>query len=362
MRRNAHRIPDREVDRIAADWIVRRNFGLNEQEAREFQAWVNADRRHAAALTEQSLTWSLLDRPRAAGYGEWMARELASRAARRRRRHFAATASVACSVVLLLGVWQRQPPPGETGGHAGARAPVVAAPESRDLADGSKVELRPGAEIAVEFSESTRRVALRRGTAHFEVTHNPERPFIVEAGSIRVRAVGTAFSVEITDSNVEIIVTHGRIAVDERNTGSSAPAVTLPTGAPPVATPSAHPENEGAREFAAGSHVVVSTTQLAAIDVSVLSEADLSERLAWRSPRVEFTDTPLVEAVEVMNRYGESRIRIVSPALGRTAINGLFRADNTETFIELLELSFNAKATRVGQEILVDLVADTTRR
>jgi transmembrane sensor len=40
-----------------------------------------------------------------------------------------------------------------------------------------------------------RQVKLDRGEAWFQVAKDPQRPFVVESGPVRVRAVGTAFSV-----------------------------------------------------------------------------------------------------------------------------------------------------------------------
>src|SRR5437660_1453063 len=71
---------------------------------------------------------------------------------------------------------------------------VVLRPEKQILADGSVVELKSGAEIAVDFTGAYRRVALKRGEAHFQVAHQ-SRPFVVTAGPIEFRAVGTAFAV-----------------------------------------------------------------------------------------------------------------------------------------------------------------------
>ncbi len=73
---------------------------------------------------------------------------------------------------------------------------TVSAPERRELPDGSVVDLKPGAEIAVEFTPALRRVTLRAGAAHFAVVKNPARPFVVAVGDVEMRAVGTEYSVQ----------------------------------------------------------------------------------------------------------------------------------------------------------------------
>ena len=103
-----------------------------------------------------------------------------------------ALAAAAAVAVMLVR-------PAKTIAPAVAAPPVFAARiEQRTLEDGSVVEsLNRGAEIAVNFTPGERRVALLKGEANFEVAKNKERPFIVSAGGVDVRAVGTAFNVRL---------------------------------------------------------------------------------------------------------------------------------------------------------------------
>ena len=53
----------------------------------------------------------------------------------------------------------------------------------------------------------------RSGEAYFTVAKNPGRPFVVAAGGVGVRAVGTAFNVRLDSDAVEVLVTEGRVQV-----------------------------------------------------------------------------------------------------------------------------------------------------
>jgi transmembrane sensor len=57
-------------------------------------------------------------------------------------------------------------------------------------------------------------VVLERGEAHFQVAKNPARPFVVVARGVEIRAVGTAFSVGLESTRVEVLVTEGQVAVE----------------------------------------------------------------------------------------------------------------------------------------------------
>ena len=46
---------------VIARWLLRRDQGLTPREEAEFAAWCQADPRHAAAVTQLSLFWSVFD-------------------------------------------------------------------------------------------------------------------------------------------------------------------------------------------------------------------------------------------------------------------------------------------------------------
>src|SRR6185295_13974713 len=115
---------------------------------------------------------------------------------------------------------------------------------------------------------------------------------------------------------------------------------TPPAGSAPLAT------------VVAGNRLVV---QLAGpVDPSALPgvqpviASEVNERLGWRRPRLEFSATPLGEAVDLMNRFAASRngslkiqllIDPASTGLANEPMTGLFRADNAESFVHVLEMS-----------------------
>jgi transmembrane sensor len=95
------------------------------------------------------------------------------------------------------------------------------------LEDGSKVTLDPNSELEVpdHFSELERVVYLS-GEAFFEVSENPDRPFLVNTGDITTKVLGTSFHVKARPENptVEVAVKTGKVSVYERvGTNVSAP-------------------------------------------------------------------------------------------------------------------------------------------
>jgi transmembrane sensor len=84
-----------------------------------------------------------------------------------------------------------------------------------------------------------------------------------------------------------------------------------------------------------------------------VTDADLQSRLAWRSPRLEFSGTPLIDAVALLNRHNRVQFTIVDPDLARTRVSGIFGARNTDSFVRLLESSFDVHSERRGADEIV---------
>ena len=102
----------------------------------------------------------------------------------------------------------------------------------------------------------------------------------------------------------------------------------------------------------AGNRVVVPTAAAAAAHLSPkvvpVETAELVARLAWRVPRLEFSRTPLVEALAMMNQHAPAgknlTVVLADPSLGSVQVSGVLRADNIETLLHLLEEEHGIKA------------------
>lgn len=285
---------------------------------------------------------SVLDWAREQGEADRVMRDLDACLRRRRTRAIALGASLTVCIALAwpLGrMLQRAP-------TAQAATAVVLQPERRVLPDGSVVELDAGAEIATDFSGPLRRVTLRRGEAHFQVVKDPQRPFVVTARGVDVRAVGTAFAVELGATAVEVVVTEGRVAVEPRSPESAAsPLPPLPASAAVQST------------FGAGKRIVVEhaaeEAKPASLAVADLSAQELAELLAWRVPRLEFSGTPLAQALPLFRLPGPGRLLLADPALGRLQLSGVLRADNIEALLRLLEGEFGLSAEKRGDDLML---------
>jgi transmembrane sensor len=331
-----------QIKDAAARWVARRDAGLTAAEELAYQTWLHADPRHESAIKRCGSAWSALDRPVDRGTVDYVLKDLAALERRRRRRRLASAAVTCIAFFALVSVWRFGSLRPDSHLTSSSNA-VVLLPVRQALPDGTVVELRDGAEIIPEFTSGLRMVRLRRGEAHFQVTRDVQRPFVVETNGVQVRAVGTAFSVQSNRAQVEVLVTEGRVAVISENvTASSSSAA--PTAPAPTYVD-------------AGHSLFIDVTQSAPLQATAVSVPVMSQRLSWRAPRLEFTGTSLSEAIKLLNKHANSassvHFVIEDASIAKVQISGLFRADNTDAFVGLLEGGFGIAAERRGDNEIV---------
>lgn len=327
--------------RLAATWVRRRDEGLDEEGRRQLRAWLAADASHAAAFALADTAGTELDWPLHSGTVDEVIAGLESRAQKRRTRRLAAGSIVALAVVafVMAGRFFKVEQPAITPASL-----VVLAPNTRTLPDGTVVELKDDAEIQVDFSGIPRSVTLVRGTAHFQVSRNPARPFVVTAAGVTARAVGTAFVVELSSHTVSVLVTEGRVAVNK------SPAATATASNPPIlhATSSL-----AVLEVGRAVNVPLAETNVLPPAINALQDMELEEKLSWRIPRVEFSGTPLKDVIAILNRHNRRQFVIADASLGGLALSGLLRADKTDALVKMLESEFSVKAEQREQQIVL---------
>jgi len=285
------------------------------------------------ATTTPAIEWAITN-----GTVDQVFTRVEAKLRQRRRRQLAAAGALGVLLAVGTALWQ---PARVATERPVAVVPTLAAtvPRKEILDDGTIVDLRDGARLVVAFTAEIRRVRLVSGEAHFKVAKNPQRPFVVEAGGIDVRAVGTAFGVQLSAQAVEILVTEGRVVVEK-------PAETTPT----EAAPRAHSFGR----VDAGNKVIVEFARpLALVPVVPVTPSEIDERLAWRAPSLELNSTPLVQALRFFNQHSGVRLTLADPEIGKLELSGSIRADNAEPLLHLLRHEFDLEANRYPGEIVL---------
>ena len=326
------------IEGAAIAWLTERDDGFSPAREREFAQWLRTDPRHAATVARLEQTLGLLGElpafrtqlnnafDRAAPIVPFppITPPAVVRSARRRPRVFA---GIGLAAALALGSflgWHALRPPATI--HY---TTTVAGYERARLDDGSTLELNAASAARVQFTAAERRVELTNGEAHFAVAHDTARPFIVNAGGIAVRAVGTAFNVRYTDAGaIEVTVTEGKVRV-----GQSGPASSSAESAPLVS---------------AGQRMVL-PRHAPPPTVEQVDPAALRAALAWQSRLADFAEAPLADVIARFNTRSRIQLFIADETLADRRIGGTFALDESEAFVRLLERDGEIIGERRGE-------------
>ncbi len=325
------------IERAAADWVARLDRGLTAVEQDNYSKWMAEDSRHRDAIARHRWGWDELDRLaglHASPHAHLDPDLLAPKGRQRLSKviTWVAPALVAAAAAIAVVSLERTAAPvAPVSRSIPTRDYSLTAPCVRQsLEDGSIADLDRGAAIEVHFSKEFRRIHLVRGEAKFSVAKNPARPFIVEAGGVEVQAVGTVFDVQLNTTKVDVIVSEGTVKLRE-------PAH------PYAETPFVHAGQEAVAILDSGAMPAIET----------LSDAGLSQRIAWEPKMLHFDDLPLAEIVAEFNAHNTVQLRIADPDLAGFRLSAAFRSDNVEGFVRLLVFDFGMRADHLNEGEIV---------
>lgn len=330
-----------EIQEAASVWLSRRDRGLSAAEQDAYLEWLYRSPLHGRAIVQLERVWATLNkleqwRP---AHSKIPNPDLLAPRRHSRLYWFSTALAAAAAITMAFYVWL----PSRIGVTASPRQAIIhPGPERLVLEDGSIIELNTGAKVDVRFTPAERSVQLVRGEAHFTVAKNPNRPFIVSADKVAVRAVGTAFSVALGQREVSVLVTEGKVGVTEQPAVTSSAQSLPPTAPPPT-------------YLTAGQQAIINLAA-EAVAVPVVQEvtpAQMERSLAWQGIRLEFDDMPLGDVVAEFNRYNRQKLVVGDAETAAILVGGNFRADNVDTFVRLLDSGFGVTAFPHGDEFVL---------
>jgi len=309
------------------DWFLRlRENGQDAALAADFRRWIDCSPEHARAWKLASQSWALLGEAMPQPTSERTEAEIIELAPRRmepsRRRPlrvWAAGGMLAAACLLLAlfapSLWMMLSADYATG---------TAQTMTITLEDGTLVELAARSAIKTEIEGATRHVTLLSGEAFFDVTHDPKRPFTVDAGGMKVGVIGTAFNVAL---------------------GADQASVALARGIVDVAAARGSTDTE----LAPGQ---IARTARGSGTLTV-DQIDISEIGAWRNGKLFVNDATIGDVVSTLQRYHSAWIKIPSGALASQRVTGLYDLTDPDHALEALVEPFGGKVHRLSPYLRV---------
>lgn len=216
------------------------------------------------------------------------------------------------------------------------------------LPDGSIVKMNAGTILSypLHFAANSRDVKLQ-GEAFFEVTKNPDRPFLVHAGNLTVKVLGTSFNVKAydDDTDVETTLIHGKVQVmmdsdpDKQITLSPNEKLTVSKRFSNMKT--AHLPGEVKYKLQT---------------VSGAAATDHIYEIAWLSRKVAFNNESFAAVAKVIERKYNVKIVFQQEELKNELITGVFETEDLLRALHLLQMitAFNYEIK--GDQIILSTI------
>jgi transmembrane sensor len=282
-----------ELEAIAARFVILRDQRPLDLDLRaEIEEWTELDKRNKGALLSAEAAWAALD---------FIGDDAADPTPARKRWPAFLAGGAATGIAATLAFFF---------------VPASSAPEQFStmkgemrripLTDMSSALVSSDSKVITRFTPEVRTVELVKGEAWFKVAKNRVRPFVVERGSFRVEAVGTAFSVTDEGESVQVLVTEGIVKV--WNTQHPERIIRVAKGS-------------GVRMDKNGRDTVIAS-----------SADDVDRKLSWRTGRLELAGEPLSYAIAEMNRHNRMTIHVGNARITDKKLYGAFRLDDPEGF------------------------------
>ena len=197
------------------------------------------------------------------------------------------------------------------------------------LSDRSKVILDAGSTLRYpeRFSKRNRKVYLN-GEGYFEVTSQPEKPFIVHANHAMVKVIGTRFNIRAWPAHPESMV-----------------AVTVAEG-----KVSLGPENQE-------SEIILSKGQYSELTKNkyptIPRNVDIDQHLSWLHREIYFQNVPLSEVLDQLERWYDVKITIKDSSLVSDRVTVFIAERPLKDLLEVISLMNNVRFEQVGKEIIL---------
>jgi ferric-dicitrate binding protein FerR (iron transport regulator) len=192
-----------------------------------------------------------------------------------------------------------------------------------ELSEGSKVTVNSNSRLTYpkKFQRDKREVTLK-GEAFFEVAKDPERPFIINAGKIRVEVLGTSFNVKAYENleQVEVVVSTGKVAVYSHD----------------------KPDEKV---------VLVKGQKAIFYKSSTKIEATLNEDInfaSWKTKEIIFEDTPMPEVIRIINEIYKSDLKLIGDQLVECPVTTTFDNQSLASILNVLESTLDLSIEKNG--------------
>ncbi len=184
---------------------------------------------------------------------------------------------------------------------------------SMTLPDGTSVWLNAGSSLkyAVSFDGSERKVELT-GEAYFQVVKDKTRPFVVTAGEMDIRVLGTSFNccAYPDENNIETALVEGNVEISDKS-------------------------GKILTELKPGELATFSKT---GNGISVV-KTNLEKHIAWKSGKLMFRDDPMNKVLEKLGRWYNVEFQVDNQEILGYIYSATFTGESLDQMLKMFALS-----------------------
>jgi transmembrane sensor len=244
------------------------------------------------------------------------------------RSLFITVASIAASIIIIVSIWQgvnHTPKKSYKLSDVTTEWPIMDSLQELTLADDSKLTLAPNSFTQTFNEVNPNRFLYLNGKAFFDVESDSTRPFTVSAGHVKVIVLGTQFEVDYDKPTKTVIVsvTEGKVRVEDRFIDQ---------------------------------HMILTAGQKGIFkeDFDPIQESIQNENyLVWRTGKLQFTNTPLQNALQDISTYLNKPVILKSEDLNNQALNVKFDNASEEHIQGVLEAMLSVKFEKSGDTLYI---------
>lgn len=332
---------------LAIDWLLRLTERPHDDELlAQWLAWCGEDAGNLDEFRRTCDLWNAFDNPdlqalleTATLVSPLLQKQATATVPRRRRRRWLRQGLAAAGVLTAVGVALFVHERIEDQERV-LHVTQLAQHATDTLEDGSRMDIGAGSRVVSQYNERAREVEIEKGEAFFEVAKDPERPFVVRAGDVSARAVGTAFNVRTGVNRTVVTVSHGLVEVRSQRWFDL------------------DVSDDARRALAGPGEQVIYDKTNGRMRVEMV---DAQLATSWRQGRqtFRFVNEPLADVVAYLNRYSERKIIVRDAALGKRTFTGTVHHDRGDDWLLALERAYPLRVKRLGGDGTIELVATT---
>ncbi|MCT7523708.1 FecR domain-containing protein [Aliarcobacter cryaerophilus] len=292
------------IEEKAAYFFTCKKDGFTKTQELEFQIWIKENIEHKKAFEKVEMLKSLylsLPSDIKSKISQEVHRNIKSRNSLRKSNFLKFAASVIFIIgASLFGINEYM--------NFGIKHTYTSNQEIKNivLPDGSKVILDAKTKLDIKYFSDKREINIIEGKALFDVTSNPNKPFIVNANMIKVEVLGTNFEVKNEIDKIVVDVINGKVKVEQNKNN----------------------EFQQLAILTKGKHISFDKQSKKVI----LKDIDINNIASWKDGILFFQDYSLEKAINEFKKYQDINITIQKDIKNYT-VSGSFSIHEIDKFI-----------------------------